>query len=197
MLLLIKALISSTVTERRRAVFSSFWWDQGPPAFKTGDTASGGNSEPPTETGESPQKGVGSGGPQVTQRDASIHSRPRLTQAGERSGMRPQETQRSTWIAASPRLTNGRSPRRRDRRSTDQRNTARAVPAASARTEQGAKRMTGLVTRDSAQRRPIDKHRSDARKFLTDIADRLSPTRPTGCRRAAPDSCPSTARLRT
>lgn len=47
----------------------------------------------------------------------------------------------------------------------------------------GAKRMTGLVTRDSAQRRPIDKHRLDARTFLH-FADRLSPTRPTGCRRA-------------
>ena len=34
--------------------------------------------------------------------------------------------------------------------------------------------MTGVVTRDSAQRRPSDKHRSDARNFLL-IADRLSP----------------------
>ena len=84
------------------------------------------------------------------------------------------ETRRSTRIAASPWLTNGRSPQRRDRGSTGQRNTARAVPAASARTEQGAKRMTGVVTRDSAQRRPIDKHRSDARDFLL-IADRLFP----------------------
>ena len=49
----------------------------------------------------------------------------------------------------------------------------------------GAKRMTGLVTRDSAQRRPIDEHRSDAR--LTDVAVACpSPTRPTGCRRAVP-----------
>ena len=34
--------------------------------------------------------------------------------------------------------------------------------------------MIGVVTRDSAQRRPSDKHRSDARNFLL-IADRLSP----------------------
>ena len=37
------------------------------------------------------------------------------------------------------------------------------MPASSARTEQGAKRMTGVVTRDSAQRRPSNKHRLDAR----------------------------------
>ena len=51
--------------------------------------------------------------------------------------------------------------------------------------------MTGVVTRDSAQRRPSDKHRSDARSFLL-IADRLSPARPTGlplCR-AVPASPP-------
>ena len=39
--------------------------------------------------------------------------------------------------------------------STDERNSARAVPAPSARTKQGANRMTGLVTRDSAQHRLI------------------------------------------
>ena len=84
----------------------------------------------------------------------------------------------------SPQLANGRPPQRRHRGSTDQGNTARAVPAASARTEQGAKRMTGLVTRDSAQRRPIDKHRLDARNFLTISPTACPPTRPTGCRRA-------------
>ena len=37
--------------------------------------------------------------------------------------------------------------------------------------------MTGVVTRDSAQRRPIDKHRLDAR-ISYKFADRLSPARP-------------------
>ena len=50
--------------------------------------------------------------------------------------------------------------------------------------------MTGVVTRDSAQRRPSDKHRSDARFFLL-IADRLSPPTPASCRAR---SCPSIAR---
>ncbi len=40
----------------------------------------------------------------------------------------------------------------------------------------GANRMTAVVNRDSAQRRPSDRPRSDARNFLHHIADRLSPT---------------------
>ena len=38
--------------------------------------------------------------------------------------------------------------------STDERNSARAVPVPSARTKQGAKSMTGVVTRDSAHHQP-------------------------------------------
>ena len=37
--------------------------------------------------------------------------------------------------------------------------------------------MTGAVARDSAQRRPSDKHRWDARDTYS-IAERLSPSRP-------------------
>ena len=49
------------------------------------------------------------------------------------------------------------------------------------------------MTRDSAQRRPSDKHRSDARNFL--LIDRLSP-RPTGLPPCSARSCPSIARSR-
>ena len=60
-----------------------------------------------------------------------------------------------TGATATAPAENGRPPQRRARGSTDQRNSARAVPACLATGEQGANRMTGVYTRDSAQRRPI------------------------------------------
>ena len=62
--------------------------------------------------------------------------------------------------------------------------------------------MTGVVTRDSAQRRPSDKHRSDARNFLQNPPP-LVPTSPAGApcpilqvHRPIRDSAPPRRRLR-
>ena len=53
--------------------------------------------------------------------------------------------------------------------STDQRNSRESSAGGVRKDGTGANRMTGLVHRDSTQRRPSDKHRSDARNFLTNI----------------------------
>ena len=66
--------------------------------------------------------------------------------------------------------------------------SARAVPAPSARTKQGANRMTGLTTRDSAQRRQIAS--IGRMRVLTYSTTRpLAPQPPTGCYSSA--SCSS------
>ena len=74
---------------------------------------------------------------------------PQATTSGDRFRQEPR-------IAAVPADQYG-SPAatRRASGSTDPRNSARSVPAPSARTKQGANRMTGVVTRDSARRRQI------------------------------------------
>ena len=135
--------------------------------------------------------------PRVIQRPASNLQQPRLTRTGDglkRAGdrRRPRETQRCASIHSTPADQNGRRPQGVADVPLTQREpppatraSARAVPAPSARTKQGANRMTGLVTRDSAQHRPSDKPQSDARNFLL-IADRLSPQ----ADRLTADPCP-------
>ena len=92
-----------------------------------------------------------------------------------------------------PRLNNTGARNRRARRSTDQRSN-RASSAGGVRKDgTGANRMTGVVHRDSAQRRSNDKHRSDARNFLTHPPS-LVPTGPASCRARF---CPSIARSPT
>ena len=110
----------------------------------------------------------------------------------DQNGRRPHKGWRSRQTAGNPavrfdpqppRLTKtGCAPQGRCRRSTAQTEpppattaSARTVPAPSARTKQGANRMTGVVTRDSAQRRPDRKHRSNASQFLTPQSERLAP----------------------
>ena len=88
----------------------------------------------------------------------------------DQNGRRPQKGRRSRQTAGNPavcvdpqppRLTTGVAHNALQT-FTDQREpppattaSARSVPAPSARTKQGANRMTGVVTRDSAQHRPI------------------------------------------
>ena len=124
----------------------------------------------------------------IQQRASNQPSHPRLTttgdglkRAGDRRGTR--EFQQFRSDPQPPRLTKaGDAHKALCRRSTDQREpppatraSARAVPAPSARTKQGANRMTGPTTRDSAQLQPSDKHRWNASHYLHHIAASLSP----------------------
>ena len=61
----------------------------------------------------------------------------------------------------------------------------------------GAKRMTGVVTRDSAQRLRIDRHRSDARDLLLHCRPPVPHQADRRCRRAAPDPARQIARSPT
>ena len=96
-------------------------------------------------------------------------SQPPADQYGSAPQRRPVQAQQAPATAGNPagagsdrsqgsqpsRLTNTGVRHRRASGSTDPRNSARSVPAPSARTKQGANRTTGVRYRESAQHRPI------------------------------------------